>query len=161
MPLTHEYATPESDGELDAFRCWDGTPDIPWVEETENYVRAWMLGTAEHVLLFRDPEGELVAVAAFDRRTVEVPLVAPQAHPSWHLQVIAIDLDHQNQHLFDEVLPGVYEEMRRLDPERVLFTGHVHHQNTASLRAAARHDIDHFFWRDDHYVVVLGEVPEQ
>lgn len=159
MPLTREYATPLSEGELDSFCCWDGAPNTPWAEEAENFVRAWMLGTVEHILLFRDQDA-LIAVSAFDRRKIEVPLVAPRANPGWHLQVVAVTLDRQGHGLFDDVILGTFAEMRQLDPERVLITGSVHRENQRSFQACARHGIDYFLPRDDHYVVVLGEVPE-
>lgn len=159
MPLAVAFATFADDAEFAAFCCWDGDDATPWAEEAENYVRGWALQHAEHVLAFRDNGGSLVAVSAFDRRVIAVPLVAPQDHPGWHLQVVAVDIDHQGRGVFGDVMSATYDAMRSLDPDRVLVTAHVHRDNEHSLKACRRHGLLPFVGLDEHYLVLLGEVP--
>jgi RimJ/RimL family protein N-acetyltransferase len=159
VAVSWSFARLEDEAEFASFSCWDGVAGTPWVEEVENYVRGWVLRDARHVVAVRSEDDELVAVAAFDERSIAVPLVAPVDHPGWHLLVVAIRLDHQGQGLSREVFDAVFEAMRRVDPERVLYTAYVHRENRASMRACARVGLLPFHPKDEHYHTLLGEVP--
>jgi RimJ/RimL family protein N-acetyltransferase len=162
VSLAWSFATRDRDEDSFArFHCWDGNSDAPWVEEVENYVRAWLLREAEHALAFRDDGGDFIAVAGFDPRTIFVPIVEPVAHPGWHLQVVAVRLESQRQGLSQEVFSGTFAAMREVDPGRVLYTATAHRENTASLRAAALAGLLPFRRKDEHYVELLGEVPAE
>jgi RimJ/RimL family protein N-acetyltransferase len=159
--LTWSFASRDGDGdEFAAFSCWDGSSDTPWVEEVENYVRHWVFRDAQHVLALRNENGDLVAVAAFAQRTIAVPLLAPVDHPGWHLIVVAIRLEDQRHGLSAEVFSAVFEAMRTVDPDRVLYTATAHRENVGSMRACERIDLLPFVLKDDHYWVLLGEVRE-
>lgn len=159
MALSWSFARREDEDEFAGFSCWDGAAGTPWVEEVENYVRGWVLRDARYVVALSNEDGELVAVAAFDERSIGVPLVAPVDHPGWHLLVVAVRLDQQNRGLSKEVFDCVFEAMRSVDPERVLYTAYVHRENRASMRACARVGLLPFHPKDEHYNTLLGEVP--
>jgi hypothetical protein len=150
----------DDEDEFAAFTCWDSSPGAPWVEEVENYVRAWVLRDAPHVLALRNERGDLVAVAAFDERTISVPRVAPVDHPGWHLLVVAIRLEDQRRRLSREVFSAVFEAMREVDRERSLYTAYAHREHRASLRACKCVGLLPFWPKDNHYWILLGEVPE-
>lgn len=161
MRLGWAQAHPGSDdADLDGFRCWNGDPDVPWVQEVENYVRRHVLHDVPYVLAGRSGRDNLEAVAGFDRRVIAVPLADPVDQPGWHLQVIAIELASQGKGLFDETMRATFDIMRAVDPGRVLVTAHVHRENEASLKACARWELDVFQPLDEHYWVLLGEVTE-
>jgi RimJ/RimL family protein N-acetyltransferase len=161
MDLKRAHASREVDEDAFAsFSCWDGNPGTPWIEEAENYVRGWVLSNAQHVLTFRDTGGRLLAVSAFDERVISVPLVAPADHPGWHLQVVAIDLEHQHRGLARDVLDQTLDAMHELDPERVLVTAHAHRDHRASLKVCANAGLVRFIPKDADYWILLGEVPK-
>jgi hypothetical protein len=161
VALTWSFARPEDDGDDFArFACWDGAPSTAWVAEVENYIRVWALRHAKYVVAFRNELGELVAVAAFDDRVIGVPLVNPVDHAGWHLLVIAIRLEDQRSGLSREVFDGVFAAMREVDPDRILYTAYVHRANRASFEACKRVDLLPLHLKDEHYWVLLGEVPE-
>lgn len=160
MALSWSYATPDDDtDEYREFNCWDGDDHFPWVEEVENFIRHWVLRKTPHVLSFRAADGELAAVAAFERRNIYVPLVDPELHAGWHLQVVAVRLEDQSNGLSRDIFTGVFEAMRQHDDERILYTAHVHRENGASIAACAKVGLDLLHPKDDHYWVLLGEVP--
>ncbi len=159
MPLSWSFTGHDDDDEFGTFSCWDGDPSAPWVAEVENYVRAWALRDAQYVLTFRDDEGTLVAVAAFDKRVISVPIVEPIDHPGWHLLVVAIRLQDQRKGLSRDVFGGIFEAMRAVDSDRVLYTAYVHIANRSSVEACARVELLPFVQKDEHYWILLGEVP--
>ncbi len=160
MALHASFADADATDEFNRFRCWDGDPDTPWIEEAENYVRVSVLGDAEFVLAIRDDQEHLVAVAAFDYRIIEVPIVRPQQHAGWHLQVVALDLELQGMRLSGEVFQLVFDAMTQVDADRVLVTAHVHIKHAASLAACQRVGLTVLKPLDEHYDVLLGEVPK-
>ena len=111
------------------------------------------------MLAHRNDAGTLVAVSAFDMTTIGIPLLSPLDHPGWHLQVVAISADHQNQRLSGEVFANTFAAMRQLDTDRVFVTANVHREHVVSLRACARADLTPWIQLDDHYWILLGEVP--
>jgi RimJ/RimL family protein N-acetyltransferase len=160
MDLQRIRATREDDeDDFASFSCWDGSTTTPWIEEAENHVRGWLLSNAKYALAFRDEEGHLVATSAFDERVISVPLVAPVDHPGWHLQVVAIDLEHQRRGLSRQILAQTLEAMHEFDPTRVLVTANVHREHRASLKVCARAGLTRFIPKDDQYWTLLGEVP--
>lgn len=161
MPLSWSFASREDDeGEFASFLCWDGDPSTPWIAEVQNYVHGWIFRDAKHVLAFRDLRGELVAVAAFDERVISVPIVAPVNHAGWHLLVVAIRLEDQGRGFSREVFDGVFEAMRTVDSERVLYTAYVHQANRSSVEACRRVGLLPFLRKDEQYWILLGEVSE-
>jgi hypothetical protein len=50
--------------------------------------------------------------------------------------------------------------MRQIDAERVLLTANVHRNHTISRRACARVGLNPWTPLDEHYWVLLGEVPD-
>jgi hypothetical protein len=160
VPLVTSRAIAGRDDEdFAAFECWDGDPTAYWSEEVENYVRGSVLRHAHYVLAFRDGDGKLAAVSAFDSRVIQVPLVAPSSHPTWHLQVIAVRLDLQGHHVADQVFAETFRAMRDEDKNRDIVTGNVHRANAPSRHACARHGLDSFLPLDADYDIVLGEIP--
>jgi RimJ/RimL family protein N-acetyltransferase len=129
------------------------------VREAEDYVRCFALRHADFVLAFRDDDGKLVAVSAFDRRDIELPLNAPTTHPGWHLQVVALAVEHQSKGFAADVFAQTFEEMRAIATERIFVTATVHRDHRASLAAAARAGLTQLVQMDEHYWVLLGEVP--
>lgn len=162
MRLTRSFATREYDEDaFAAFSSWAGRDGEPWIEEADNYVRVSVLRHAAHVLAFRDAARDLVAVSAFDERTIAVPLAAPVDHPGWHLQVVAIRVEDQRKGLSQLIFQETFAAMRELDPERVLVTAHAHKDHFASISACRQAGIEAFYMKDDDYWMLLGEVPEQ
>lgn len=150
----------DADGdEFARFTCAEVESADPWVLEVEAYVRSWVLRHAHHVLAHRDEEGTLVAVSAFDGTVVGIPLLSPLDHPGWHLQVVAISHNHQNQRLSAEVFSGTFEAMRGLDLDRVFVTANVHGLHVVSLRACAQVGLTPWIQLDADYWILLGEVP--
>jgi RimJ/RimL family protein N-acetyltransferase len=159
LKLHRSFATRVLDtDEFATFRCC-GEPEEPWVLEAENYIRGFVLGHATWVLSFRDASGELIAVSAFDRRVIEVPLIRPERHEGWHLQVLAVSLQHQGRGLAKQVFEGTFGAMREIASDRVLVTANVHRENAASRVAAERSGLLPLQPLDEHYWVLLGEVP--
>jgi RimJ/RimL family protein N-acetyltransferase len=159
LRLHRSFATRVLDtSEFAHFSCCPN-PGEPWVREAEDYVRGFVLGHATWVLAFRDEQNELVAVSAFDPRIIEVPLAQPVAHEGWHLQVVAIALQHQAQGLSRMVFEQTFEAMRDIAGHRVLVTANVHRAHTASRRAAARVGLLTLLPLDDDYLILLGQVP--
>jgi RimJ/RimL family protein N-acetyltransferase len=161
MGLTWSFASRNNDEEdFAAFSCWDGSPDDPWAQEVEDYIQWWVLRRARYAIALRNEHDELVAVAAFDERVIAVPLVAPVDHSGWHLLVMAIRLEDQRRGLSSEVFSAVFEAMRAIDPDRVLYTAYAHRDNRASLRAGERVGLLRLRPKDEHYWILLGEVPD-
>lgn len=157
--LRWSWADATDADELAQFACTPPDAPEPWVAEAEAYVRGWALRHAEHVVSHRDEAGTLVAVSAFDETVVGIPLRSPLDHPGWHLQVVAINREHQNQRLSPDVFAGTFEAMRDLDPNRVFVTANVHRNHVVSQRACAGAGLLPWFLRDQDYWVLLGEVP--
>jgi RimJ/RimL family protein N-acetyltransferase len=159
LALRRSFATRVLDAdEFAGFRCCPN-PGEPWVQEAENYVRAFVLGHATWVLAFRDEQEELVAVSAFDPRIVEVPLAQPVAHEGWHLQVVAIAVEHQRQGVSRAVFDETFATMRDIAGHRVLVTANVHRDHVASRTAAERVGLLPLVPIDEHYWMLLGKVP--
>jgi RimJ/RimL family protein N-acetyltransferase len=112
------------------------------------------------VLAFRDDEQRLVAVSAFDPRRIDIPLNAPVEHHGWHLQVVALDREQQGHGLAQVVFAETFAAMREVDPARILVTGNIHKDNSPSFAAAGRAGLTRLVPLDEHYWVVLGEVPK-
>jgi hypothetical protein len=89
-----------------------------------------------------------------------LPLVEPIEQPSWHFDVLAIQLQRQRAGLASEIFRQTFEEMQDEDPARILVTGFVHRSNAPSLIACERAGLTPLIPRDDEYWIVLGEVPE-
>jgi hypothetical protein len=159
--LTWSFATEYDTGEFSQFTCCTDASAPPWVREAEIYVRDWALRRAQHVLAHRNGAGALVAVSAFDRTTIGIPLLSPLDHPGWHLQVVAILDDHQNQRLSREVFDNTFVAMTQLDVDRVFVTANVHRDHAVSLRACANVGLEPWIPLDDHYWILLGEVPNR
>lgn len=146
--------------QFDAFACWDRDPTTVWALEIENYIRARLLWRFENITLAFREDGELVAVSSFYPSTIGLPLVEPIEQPSWHLDVLAIQLQRQRLGLAAEIFRQTFEEMQAEDPGRILVTGFVQRSNAASLIACGRAGLTPLIPRDDEYWIVLGEVPE-
>jgi RimJ/RimL family protein N-acetyltransferase len=144
--------------EFAAFSCWDGDPGAVWAEEAENYVRGWVLGQALHTLAFREEDGALLAVSAFDPRVIAVPLLEPIEQPAWHLQCVAVRLEDQGRGLSEAIFRQTLSAMREMDPDRILVTANVHKRNLASLRACEKAGFSVFRSHGHSYVELLGEV---
>jgi hypothetical protein len=129
------------------------------VVEAEDYVRAWVLRRAQYVISHRDDAGALVAISAFDETVIGIPLLSPLDHPGWHLQVVAIAHDHQNQRLSLNVFRNTFQAMRDRDPDRVFVTANVHRNHVVSQHVCARAGLLSWIPLDQHYWVLLGEVP--
>jgi hypothetical protein len=156
--LTSGWATLGDREEFAEFECCkDDKPD-PWVQEAETYVRGWVLDRAEYVLAHRNESGKLVAVSAFDKAVIGLPLMSPTDHPGWHLQVVAISKDDQGQRLSRDVFDATFQAMRRQNAERVFVTANVHQNHGLSLRACASVGLTPWIPLDDEYWVLLGEV---
>ncbi|MGI8413461.1 MAG: hypothetical protein ACR2QA_13465 [Solirubrobacteraceae bacterium] len=158
LDLTRSIATLADDADFAAFCCC-GDNDPAWIEEVEDYVRGSVLRRVEHTLAFRDGQGDLIAVSAFAERVIRVPIVDPVAHEGWHLQVVAISLEHQRQRLSKQIFEQTFAAMREIDASRVYVTANVHREHRSSRKACSEVGIDLWTPLDDHYVVLLGEVP--
>lgn len=159
--LTWSFATEDDTGEFSRFTCCADASAPPWVREADIYVRGWVLRRARYVLAHRNDAGALVAVSAFDETTIGIPLLSPLDHPGWHLQVVAISDDHQNQRLSREVFDNTFVAMSELDADRVFVTANVHGEHAVSLRACANVGLLPWIPLDDHYWILLGEVPNR
>jgi hypothetical protein len=146
--------------EFDAFACWDGDAAAVWAHEVENYIRGRLLWRFENITLALREEGELAAVSSFYASTIGLPLVEPVEQPSWHLDVLAVQLQRQRVGLAAEVFEQTFAEMRTEDQDRILVTGFVHRDNAASFAACERAGLMRLIPRDNDYWIVLGEVPE-
>ncbi len=159
--LSRSPANRADDAEFAEFCCCDS--DAPaWEVEAENYVRASALGHSEHVLAMRNDDGLLVAVSAFTRRDIEiVPVAQPTQQVGWHLQVMAVRLEHQRQGVCGEAFALTFEAMRELDDRRGLITAHVHKDHGPSLAACEKVGLERLMplGQDEDYWVLLGTVP--
>jgi hypothetical protein len=157
--------------DLLGFTCWDGDPEEPWVAEVESYVRALALKSADHTLVFRDDDGELAAVTAFDSRDIRPFEAARYLVPGWHLQVVAVSLSYQRTVVESDIARcapemkaaeyvhrATYGHMLGLDSGRVAVTARVHEDNRRSMRAAARVDLHRTVREDLEYWRMLGPV---
>jgi hypothetical protein len=159
VTLASSFATAADRDELAQFVCWDGNPYEPWVEEAQNFVRAWMLSRTQHCLMTRGEARRLIAVAAFDPRVIGLPLVRPIDHNAWHIQVLAVSLPFQAHGLAASIFDQVFAAMRQLDPDRVLVTANVHRDNHHSLSACSKVGITPLVPVEEAYWLLLGEVP--
>lgn len=160
MALLVATATLADDAAFAAFNCWDPNTDAPWVEETENYIRGALLRQPDnHTLAFRDGDA-LVAVSSFYKSSIELPLVQPDTHPTWHLDVVAITLDRQGDGHSLEVYQGTLRAMRKIDSGPVLVTARAHEQNDAAFESAKHIGLFRLYPWDDSYWVLLGELAE-
>lgn len=160
MTLSRSFAGRDDDGDFAAFCCWDGSDGKPWLEEVENYIRGALLRQPDmYMLAFRE-EGQLVAVSAFYKRTIGLPALDPIDHDAWHLEVMAVRLDRQGQGLSREVLDQTLAVMLEADPERVLIVGVAHRDNTPAFAAGAQIGLIKFVQQDEHYWVLVGELPD-
>jgi hypothetical protein len=146
--------------EFDAFQCWNRDPATVWAHEVENYIRGRLLWHFENITLAFREDGELVAVSSFYPSTIGLPLVEPVEQPSWHLDVLAVQLERQRAGVAADIFEQTFAEMRDEDPERILVTGFVHRHNGPSLVACERAGLLPLRPLDDNYWVLLGEVPE-
>jgi len=157
--LTWSWATDDDADEFAQFVCSQGAAAPPWEREAEAYVRAWVFRHAQYVLAHRNEDGALIGVSAFDETVIGVPLLSPLDHPGWHLQVVAISLDHQNQGHSHEVFDGTFEAMRQRDADRVFLTANVHRQHGVSQHACEKAGLTPWIPLDDEYWILLGELP--
>lgn len=155
--LSWSWATDDDADEFEQFSCSSGTAE-PWVREAEAYVRYSVLRRAQYVLSHRDDSGTLVAVSAFDAIVIGIPLLSPLDHRGWHIQVVAIAVDFQNQRLSQEVFAATFDAMSQLDPDRVFVTANVHGNHVMSNRACATAGLTPWVPLDDAYWTLLGEV---
>jgi hypothetical protein len=137
---------------LFGFSCWAGGDDEPWAQDADDYVRLFALKEANRTLIFRDSDGEVVGVSAFDRRDIR-----PSGRVvvlGWHLQVVALTVPWRGKFVACElprcdgvmkaseyVLRRTYQRMLAIDPRRSLVTARVHEDNMASVRACERVDL--------------------
>lgn len=158
--MERSFATRADDAEFAGFCCCDGEAP-PWRVEVENYVRGHVLGRATHSLAFRE-KSELIAVAAFDPKTIELArAVDPLRMRGWKLQVVAVARERQRQGLSGDVFAQTFEAMREQDPTRGVVQADVHVDNDASLAACERAGLvrvmpippEHSYW------LLMGKVP--
>jgi RimJ/RimL family protein N-acetyltransferase len=157
--LIWSWATDDDAEEFEQFYC-TGANAQPWEQETENYVRFWVLRRARYVLCHRDESSALIAVSAFDENLIAMPVISPLDHPGWHLQVVAITVGHQNQGLSQEVFKGTFDAMKHVDPDRVFVTANVHQDHAFSRRACEKVGLSPWIRLDDAYWILLGEVAD-
>ena len=157
--LTWSWATAADAEEFENFACC-GERREPWVLEAETYVRYWVLRQAQYVLTHRDEHGSLVAVSAFDEAVIGLPLQSPTDHAGWHIQVVAVGVEYQNQGHSAQVFASTFDAMRQLDPERVFVTANVHQDHVISNRTCARAGLTRWIPLDAVYWTLLGDVPE-
>lgn len=158
MKLTASFASYLDSTEFAAFECWNGDPREPWAQEAENYIRGWALRDDVHCLSFRNEASKLVAVTAFYRRTVGIPLLKPTVYPAWHLQVMGIALDVQGQGFAKRILNQTVEAMKELDSTIFFVTAFAEKRNERSLRACASIGLHAYYMKDEYYWVMLGEL---
>lgn len=140
------------------FECWDGDPAAPWAAEAQNFIRGFVLERADTSVFKWCDAGQLVAVTAFRSTVVGLPVLNPEDHVAWHLEVIGIAVTHQGHGLSQQVLEETIDVMRERDPDRVLVTANVHHQNAPSIAALASVGITPLAPLDEHYWLFLGEI---
>lgn len=158
VQLHVEPAQDSHQGELARFGCWSGSPDEPWAEEAENYIRARILDDSENVLLFRTDDAQLAAVSGFSSRWIEVPLLEPERHPGWQLDIIGVASDLQGAGIGTVVLRKTFDEMRESDTDRVLVTANAHKNNAPSIRAAEKVGLTPLVQKDEWYWTLLAEI---
>lgn len=158
--LRWSWAGEADSQEFAEFECSHGESAPAWVREAELYVRHWVIREAQYVLAHRDEAGDLVAVSAFDRTTIGLPLLAPTDRPGWHLQVVAIALRERGRGTSAEVFANTFSAMRQVDASRVFVTANVHREHAASQRACSNAGLTPWIPKDDEYWILLGEVPE-
>jgi RimJ/RimL family protein N-acetyltransferase len=158
--VEHSFATRADDADFAGFCCCQ-TGASAWQVEVENYVRASVLGHAEEVLAFRDEEGELLAVSAFDRQQIDLPGAQPRELRGWHLQVVALRLDAQRNGHSAKVFTATFEAMRDLDKTRSVIRANVHKDNAASIKACSNAGFIELMPLDAEgdYWIWLGRVP--
>lgn len=126
-------------------------------------MRGSVLGHSEYVLAMRDEQGLLVAVSGFKRRLVEiVPVAQPIQQPGWHLHVMAVRLEHQQQEICGQAFVHTFDAMREIDDTRSLITAHVHKNHRPSLAACEKVGLEPLvpLGQDQDYWILLGRVPE-
>jgi ribosomal protein S18 acetylase RimI-like enzyme len=157
MALLPSRASLEDDAAFAAFSCIaSATQSTAWLEEVENYVRARVLRDRDqHVLAFRE-EDELVAVSAFRKSELELP-IQPAVHPAWHLEVLAVADGRQRAGVGLQVLDHTLSAMREIDSERVFVVAVAHRDNDASIALCAKRGITRFVPHGAYWVLV-GEL---
>jgi hypothetical protein len=73
VALASSLATAADRDELASFVCWDRNPNEPWVEEAQNFVRAWVLSKTQHCLISRDEAPNSVLTPGFESRAIMSP----------------------------------------------------------------------------------------
>ena len=159
MDVQRSFAGPDDRDDLAQFDCWDGNPEEPWADEAQNYVRAWVLSKSAHTIVFKDADGQIVGVSAFSPRLIGLPLVQPVEHPAWHVDVVAVVRRLQGNGFAQQIFAGTFEAMQQCGPDRILATANVHRNNARSLSACAKAGLHALMPLDDHYWILLGEVP--
>jgi RimJ/RimL family protein N-acetyltransferase len=159
VALARSFATLVNDGEFAAFECCGDEP-TPHSQEVENYVRGWVLSKARYVLAFRDEEGELVAVAGFNRTKETIGGPEPEVVDAWKLEVVAIRSDRQQQGLSREVFAGVWEAMREVNDYFNHVVASVHRDNKPSRQACANVGLHTHIDGGEDYVSLLGVLSE-
>jgi hypothetical protein len=167
--LHASVATKAADGhDLLGFSCWNRAAEegANWLLEVEEYVQRVAVGSAYRTLTFRDSDGKLRGVTAFDKRAVQLGRVV---HSGWHLQVVALAADfrgrlaHSDIEGTKDLMPAseylfrrTFVEMRAIDPDRQLVTARVHDDNLRSVAAARRVDLLRTERETDDYWLMLG-----
>jgi hypothetical protein len=152
-----------------SFRCSTDEDDELWIQEVEEYIRAFALRTAHHVLLFETDEGDLAGVSAFARQ--DVSPAGRRRVPAWRLEVIALSPAWQGKSVDADIagcaptmkaseylLRSTFRRMLELDPRRVIVVARVHDDNRASMVAAGRVGLDRTERESPEYWGMLGEV---
>jgi RimJ/RimL family protein N-acetyltransferase len=158
MALTVASATLADDADFARFACWNQSDVEPWAEEVENYIRGTLLHQANNYTLTFRAEDQLVAVASFYKSTIGLPLAYPADHPSWHLDVVAVTLQHQGSGHSLEVYQKTLQAMRDIDPDPILLTAFTHVDNHAAIESAKQIGLTPLCPRDDIYWILLGEL---
>lgn len=152
------------------FSCWDGDEDEYWAHEAEYFIRQRAIAETYRTLVFRDHDGLVAAVSAFDKRGVRPNEAAKFVHDGWLLQVVGVRRDLQGGRVESDVAscPGTmrvseyvfrktFERMRELDPTREVVTARVHEENRRSIEAARRVGLERTVREDADYWRMLGK----
>jgi RimJ/RimL family protein N-acetyltransferase len=128
--------------------------------EAEDFVRGSVLRRVKYTLAFRDEQDALIAVSAFDERQIRVPVIDPVAHQGWHLQVVAIALPYQRLGISQMVFEETFAAMREIDESRIHVTANVHNEHRSSIKACAHVGLEYWIPKNEHFTILIGEVPE-
>jgi ribosomal protein S18 acetylase RimI-like enzyme len=158
VPLRRFSAGPDDDAQFAAFTCWDGDLAKPWAHEAQNYIRAAVLRQPDtHVLKWCDGTN-LVAVVSFGTRIIGLPLLDPVDHTVWHLDVMGVARDRQQQGHAPSALQETLHAMRAEDPARAIVTADVHRLNSPAIRTLRSVGITELIQKDADYWIFLGEL---